>query len=576
MNSENNSNPIENNDEQAPVNESVENVADKASLSVEEAVENAGVQETAVEQDGAKAQPIEQDMPEAEETAEPPKTEEPVQNGEYNSQFTYSNVNPQPKNYYSEQKHYIPNQFNNMQDPSSQGGAYYTPKQPVNKNDNNKNSNNGKKGMQIFVALLIAVVIFTLGAGIGKITAGTSTNKATSSEANDDSLKYNGEDIEVNSGNAIERDDIKPDENGKYTADQVAEIVGESVVNIQVYSETDSSAGATASGVILNENGYIITNDHIYSEVANAKFIVTMNDGESYKARYVAGDQRSDIAVLEFEDIPENLKAATFANSSEIKAGDDVIAIGSPYGLSGTVTKGIVSYPSRRITTSTTDANGNATASYSMRVIQTDVALNSGNSGGALVNMYGQVVGINSSKIAITGYEGLCFAIPSNDAVKYAKSLVKNGAVTNRAHLGITYTTITSASALVNDVPAGLCVQEIDSQSELYSKGITTGENGDIITEMNGQKITSSDIALDIIDDSSAGDEIELKVYSRSTKKERTYKVKLLEDTSNTSYVNEIPKPSTTNGYYGYGNGNNGNDNSGGYDYYQSPFEFGQ
>ena len=119
-------------------------------------------------------------------------------------------------------------------------------------------------------------------------------------------------------------------------------------------------------------------------------------------------------------------------------------------------------------------------------------------------------------------------------------------------------------------------MQEIDSQSELYSKGITTGENGDIITEMNGQKITSSDIALDIIDDSSAGDEIELKVYSRSTKKERTYKVKLLEDTSNTSYVNEIPKPSTTNGYYGYGNGNNGNDNSGGYDYYQSPFEFGQ
>ena len=561
MNNENhnenyNENPLENNQEQAPVGEPVREPAQNPTQEPvrEQPTEQSAEQNN--EQNGEQS--FEQKTEQADSQANT--------NQQYNSQYTYHNANPHPKNYYTEQKHYIPTGFGNMNNGvNNQGGAYYTPNQP---SGNNKKPDNGKKGFKIFIAIAVAVAVFVVGIGLGNIMSGTSAGSKTASSAGaDDSLKYKGEDIDVNSGNAIERDDIKPDENGKYTADQVAQLVGPSVVNIQVYSTTDSSSGATASGVILNEKGYIITNDHIYSSVTNAKFIVTMQDGESYKATYVAGDQRSDIAVLKFDDMPKNLTAATFADSSEIKAGDDVIAIGSPYGLSGTVTKGIVSYPSRRITTSSSSSDdSSSTTSYSMRVIQTDVALNSGNSGGALVNMYGQVVGINSSKIAISGYEGLCFAIPSNDAVKYAKSLVKNGAVTNRAKLGIVYKTNTSASSLINDLPSGLIIQEINAESELYSKGITTGENGDIITEINGQKITTNNIALDIIDDSSAGDEVELKIYSRSTKKEKTYKVKLLEDTSNTSYKNEIPKPSTTSG-------NSGSDY---YKYYQSPFEFGE
>lgn len=543
-----NENPLENNKEQAPVQEPVQETAQEP------------VAEQSAEQNWEQKsqENIEQNW---EQTDGQINT-----NQDYNSQYTYHNANPQPKNYYTEQKHYIPTGFNNLNNGmNNQGGAYYTPNQPPK--NNNNNSDNGKKGLKIFIAIAVAVAVFVVGVGFGKIFGDTGSNKVTSSQSTDDSLKYKGEDIDVNSGNTIEREDIKPDESGKYTADQVAQLVGPSVVNIQVYSTTDSSVGATASGIILDTKGYIITNDHIYSEVTNAKFIVTMQDGTSYKATYVAGDQRSDIAVLKFDDMPKNLTAATFANSSDVKSGDDVIAIGSPYGLSGTVTKGIVSYPSRRITTSTSSNNDStSSSSYSMRVIQTDVALNSGNSGGALVNMYGQVVGINSSKIAITGYEGLCFAIPSNDAIKYAKSLVKNGVVANRAKLGITYTTNTSASSLLNNLPAGLIIQEINSESELYSKGLTTGTNGDIITEINGKKITTNNIALDIIDDSSAGDEVELKIYSRSTKKEKTYKVKLLEDTSNTSYKNEIPKPSTTGG-------NGGNDY---YKYYQSPFDFGE
>ncbi len=523
------------------------------------------------------AEPV-QEQPPVEQPVEEPvveTVEEPVVEPVAEPVQEQPPVEPQPQAFYPAQKHYIPTGFGGYQPaPQQQPQTQPTPPEPQ--------PTNHKKGLKVFVALVVAVAIFIGGAAIGRFTGGTQNDNGILSSGKDDSLKYQGEDLDVNSGNTVERGDIKPDENGRYTADQVAQLVNPSVVNIQVYSKTDSSAGATASGVVLNDKGYIITNDHIYSEVTNAKFIITMSDGESYKASYVAGDQRSDIAVLKFDDMPKDLQAATFADSSAVNPGDDVIAIGSPYGLSGTVTKGIVSYPARRISTATTDANGQTTASYSMRVIQTDVALNSGNSGGALVNMYGQVVGINSSKIAISGYEGLCFAIPSNDAIKYAKSLVKNGVVTNRARLGITYTSITSATALVNDLPAGLLVQTIDEKSELYTKGLVTGENGDIITEINDEKITSSDVALDVIDDSNAGDEVELKVYIRATKKTKTYKIKLLEDTSNTSYVNEIPKPSTTTGgnYYG-GNqdpyNDYGDDQDNYYDfddYFDFPFDF--
>ncbi|MBQ5590439.1 MAG: serine protease [Clostridia bacterium] len=463
-----------------------------------------------------------------------------------------------------EQENAVEENVENAAQPVEQE-AYYNPNNKPQKPQKNGGNNGGKKGFKVFISILLALVIFVVGASVGRLSGVDIGDNKPSVLENDDTLKYQGDDVDVKEGVVVEREDVKPDENGKYTASQVAQIVSESVVNIQVYSKTDSSAGATASGVILDEKGYIITNDHIYSEVVNAKFIITTSSGESYKASYIAGDQRSDIAVLKFDETPKGIVPAVFDTAAQTKAGDDVIAIGSPYGLSGTVTKGIVSYPSRRISTSTKDANGQTTSSYSMRVVQTDVALNSGNSGGALVNMYGQVVGINSSKIAIAGYEGLCFAIPSKDAVKYAKSLIKYGVVANRARLGITYNSVTTAAAILNDIPAGLLIQEIDKESELATKNITVGKNGDIITEMNGKKLISSDIALDIIDDSNAGDEVSLKIYQRATKSYKTYKIKLLEYKSNTSYVNEIPKPTTSK-----------NNNSDGYEFYQSPFEFGQ
>ncbi len=476
-----------------------------------------------------------------------PTQNEPEQPREPHNEPEQPFVQPQPQ---YEQKHYVPNGF-----------------YPANMQNSPKGS---KTGLKIFAVILAVALIFSAGTVAGRLFNVSSDSKLTSSSDSEGSMKYNGEDIDVNESDSNNSNsDIKPDSNGKYTAEQVAKLVGESVVNIQVYSTTDTSAGATASGVVLNKKGYIITNDHIYSEVKNAKFVVNLSNGKSYKATYLAGDKRSDIAVIKIDDVPSDLKPATFIkDSSKLSAGEDVIAIGSPGGLSGTVTKGIVSYPSRRITSSSSSNSNSSTSAYSMRVIQTDVALNPGNSGGALVNMYGQVVGISSSKISATGYEGLCFAIPANDAIKYAKSLVKNGKVTGRAKLGITYTEISSAVSLVNDLPTGLRIQEISADSDLSKKNITTGESGDIITKINDKKITSSTTALDIIDNSTAGDEITLEIYSVSTKKTSTYKIKLLEDTSNTSYSNEIPHSTTPTGgnYYYYGDGNDSN---------QNPFSFG-
>ncbi len=417
---------------------------------------------------------------------------------------------------------------------------------PYNSNMNNgsnpfeppvrtQNAPKKKTGLRVFCVILAVTVLLSVGIGVGYI-AGGNTDLKSNNDKND--LNGGGNSVVIQQGTVPTKDGITADENGKYSADEVAKLVSDSVVNITVYSES-SSTSSIASGVILNDSGYIISNDHIYSEIPSAKFVITMNDGSSYPATYVAGDARSDLCVLKMSGA-DNLVAATFTDSSTVSSGEDVIAIGSPYGLKGTVTKGIVSSPSRRISFSST-INGTQ-MNYSMRVIQTDTALNSGNSGGALVNMYGQVVGISSSKIASSGYEGLCFAIPANDAIKIAKSLIQNKKVVGRARLGISYNEITAAAALVNDVPSGLMIQSVDIDSNLYSSGLS---KGDIITEINGKTITAADIALDVIDDSTAGDKVTLKVYVSSSKSYKTMTAPLLEDTSYSSYSTEAPATTT-------------------------------
>ena len=316
-----------------------------------------------------------------------------------------------------------------------------------------------------------------------------------------------------------------------------------SVVGILVYNASGNAAPAQASGVVYTDNGYIVTNDHIYADIAKPQFKICTSDGKIYDAEYVAGDARSDLAILK-TDAP-NLKKATFAKTETLLVGDPVIAIGYPAGIyeKSIMTSGTISSVGRRITSTAT--------SYSIRLIQTDTAINPGNSGGALLNMYGQVVGITSSKIVGDSYDRIGFAIPADTVVSIADSLINFGQVRGRARLGITYTAIDLVSAEVNNCPSGLAVASVSEESDLYGKNIA---KNDIITHINDIEITNSIVALDIIDNCQPGDVIQLTVYKPQTKTSVTINATMLNDAGTSSY-SEVEN-STSSGASGGTNSN--------------------
>ncbi len=185
-------------------------------------------------------------------------------------------------------------------------------------------------------------------------------------------------------------------------------------------SNTNLKPAKYGSGFVYDKSGYIITNDHVVSSAIN--IIVTLNDGNSYSAKLVGTDPYGDVAVIKIVDpVDENLIPAVFTNSTNLKVGDPVLAIGNPYGLDNTVTFGIVSQMGRLLP--------NSDSGYSIpNVIQTDAAINPGNSGGPLIDLTGSVIGMNTAIFSNTGaYTGVGFAIPSYDILRIIPSLIKNG-----------------------------------------------------------------------------------------------------------------------------------------------------
>ena len=209
---------------------------------------------------------------------------------------------------------------------------------------------------------------------------------------------------------------------GKLSTEEAAQKVIPSVVCIQAYSNTNGYLGTSSetgegSGIIASSDGYIITNAHVIEGASALKVI--LSDGTSYEATVVGSDTATDLALIKID--ATGLQAAEFGSSEDLQVGEQVIAIGNPGGIqfNSSVTVGYVSALNRSIT-----YNG-----YDMECIQTDAAINPGNSGGALVNMYGQVIGINSAKITATGYEGLGFAIPINTVQPIINNLKQYGYV---------------------------------------------------------------------------------------------------------------------------------------------------
>ena len=255
------------------------------------------------------------------------------------------------------------------------------------------------------------------------------------------------------------------------------------------------------SGVIFSADGYIITNSHVISEADSA--IVVLSDGSEYEAKLVGEDTQSDIAVLKIE--ATGLVPAEFGKSSELNIGDDVVAIGNPLGVefSGTLTNGIISAIDRDM-----DYNG-----ATMTLLQTNAAINEGNSGGPLINMYGQVIGITNMKMVNTTsatIEGIGFAIPSNTVKEIADQLIVKGKVTGRPGIGITCGMVPEAAAEHYGLVCGLYIISVVPESDAAAKGV---QAGDILTHINGTPVYTTDDVLAIRDECSVGDILTFTIF---------------------------------------------------------------
>lgn len=279
--------------------------------------------------------------------------------------------------------------------------------------------------------------------------------------------------------------------------------------------DSEVSPTSEGSGIIATSDGYIITNAHVVDGADSLKVITS--DGKTYEAELIGSDSMTDLAVIKVD--AEGLTAAEFGSSSDLVVADPVIAIGNPGGLQSTVTVGYVSALNRPVTSSDTG--------YTMNCIQTDAAINPGNSGGALVNMYGQVIGINSSKIVATGYEGLGFAIPIDDALPIISNLKDYGYVKDRAMLGISGQYLDPWTANFYGLPSGMYVAEVNNES-VSNAGV---QRGDVITKIDDEEITSANTISNYIAKKKPGDEVTLTITRGLTNKTFTCKVTLTEST---------------------------------------------
>lgn len=312
-----------------------------------------------------------------------------------------------------------------------------------------------------------------------------------------------------NSQSSIELKDYPSDkyDSDKYNTRTAFEKVSPSTVGIMCYTDkSKTTLQGEGTGIIIDTNGYIATNSHVIGDSKNAYAIeVVLNDGNTYSATVVGYDTRTDLAVIKIK--AKNLVPAEFADSEQSSIGEDVIAVGNPGGMEfqNTLTRGVISAKDRTLDLSTQ-------VSY----IQTDAAINPGNSGGPLCNIHGQVIGINSAKIADADYEGMGFAIPSVTVKEVVDDLIRQGYVEGRVKIGITGTAIASATAEYNNVPQGILIAEIIEGGPCDNGEIKVD---DIICKLDDYEIKSFNDIYTALTNYKAGDKATLTVYRIDTGK---------------------------------------------------------
>lgn len=373
-------------------------------------------------------------------------------------------------------------------------------------------------GKTVFVPLISGIVGAALVVGV---CFGIPSVKERLLSLNSSTASENGSSNSSTSANSEYNATLMDIAEYSETSVAVAESVLPSVVGITVEYNVSSFgqsgiATATGSGVIISEDGYIITNNHvinaesssIYYQVTEATSIKVHLYGDSddvqYEAEVVGSDSTSDLAVLKIEPDQE-LTAIKIGDSDNLRVGEFVMAVGNPLGLDSSVTCGVISALNREVT----DSDGNT-----YLTIQTDAAINSGNSGGALVNSKGELIGINSLKLSNsssseTTIEGIGFAIPVNSSMDIIDQLIEYGTV-RRPYIGISGSSLTEALSERYNYPVGVYVESVEEGGPAEEAGL---EVGDVITEVDGQAVESVEEINTIKNTYSIGDTISLTVY---------------------------------------------------------------
>lgn len=321
--------------------------------------------------------------------------------------------------------------------------------------------------------------------------------------------------------------------NGALTASEIYEKVAPSVVGVAVYAQQmGQTLAGQGSGIIMSSDGYVITNAHVVTSsdylISKIEVILPDEDATVYSASLVGADIATDLAVLKID--AQNLVPAEFGISSDLSIGDTVYVIGNPSGLefAGSFTHGMVSALNRNIYMRDLKSE--------IEYIQTDAAINSGNSGGAFINEFGQVVGISAAKMRVeAGYEGMGFAIPIDNAKDVVNSLIQNGYVSGRPKIGIRYEGISETIANLNSIPKGIRVITVGEETDAYAKGIRPG---DIITHLDKTEVYDEESVRKVMQNKKAGETIQITVYQvdeSGVSHTVSLDVLLSEDTSNQS-----------------------------------------
>lgn len=461
---------------------------------------------------------------------------QPAQPEEAPQQISYADAPSDENPYYAQSS--SQNNFSN--DPNTFYSQFQnsTPAEEPQKPKKKKN-----KGFVTFVVAAVSLAIVALGLcifiGLRGNDGKTEANPPASS----------GAEITI-------MESLTPSKNSESLATiQIAENAEKINVGIMIYGKTQSFLTGTSdalvgegSGILMsvdktNTYTYILTCAHVISAAKDSKYTITVQDseGNTYDGIMVGCDEKTDIGVIKIK--ATGLPLAQFGDSSALKKGQKVYAIGNPGGMEffGSFTDGMISSIDRPISSE---------SGYEMKCIQHSTPINSGNSGGALLNEFGQVIGINSSKIVSTGYEGMAFAIPISDAKPIIDDLVANGMVTNRPKLGISYTAAMQYQQYamiiqLKELPAGsLIIRDINPDSSLAS---TKVEVYDLIIAVDGKDLDTPDVLLDKIENGKVGDKLTLTIcriaddYSIS---EFDVTVELVEDkgtTSPTTNQNQMP-----------------------------------